>query len=341
MDRSSIHRLPLLFSAIFFPVTLGAAEPSDPISSQPPAATSTNGAASTNVAATPAVAAKPTPVPFPPTYADVAYGPMPRQILDFWQAKSDKPTPLIMNIHGGGWLKGEKEALRRDKFYLDQGISVAHISYRLTSTNPLPAPVMDAARALQFLRSKATEWNIDPKRVIVMGFSAGGCSTLWLATHADMANPQAADPVERQSTRVSGAVVGGAQTTIEPAYVLEWVGPQAVSHPMICRAGGFRNNDEAIKAIAEKPEVARLYREFSPINHLSTNTPPILLEYAALTPDRSGGIHGADFGVKFKERADVLGITNCWLKVDKDAKYTGFPGGPNKFVETIFNSQQH
>ena len=273
----------------------------------------------------------------PATFADVAYGPLSAQNLDFWQAKSDEPTPLIMNIHGGGWRHGPKEALGRDQRYLDQGISIAHITYRFTPANPLPAPVMDAVRALQFLRSKAAEWNIDPCRVIVTGFSAGGCSALWLATHDDLANPNAADPVERQSTRVSGAIIGSAQTTIEPENVRNWVGEAAFNHPMICNAGGFTSNGELLKAIAEKPAVAKLYREFSPINHLSFDDPPMLLEYGKLSPEKQGGIHGAEFGVEFKKQADALRVKQCWLRVDKDDKFTGYPGGQKQFVETIFN----
>jgi acetyl esterase/lipase/lysophospholipase L1-like esterase len=274
----------------------------------------------------------------PPTFADIAYGPEKRQRLDFWQAKGDKPTPLIMNIHGGGWRKGEIEPLGRDRRYLDQGISVAHITYRLTPDNPLPVPVMDAARALQFLRSKASEWNIDPAQVIVTGFSAGGCSALWLATHEDLASPNSSDPVERESTCVSGAIVAGAQTTIEPDLVRNWVGEEAFQHPMICNAGGFKNNDELLKAIAGNPETARLYREFSPINHLTADDPPILLEYGPLSPEKHGGIHGAEFGVEFAKQADAVGVSQCYLRVDKDANYTGYPGGPAKFAEMVFKS---
>jgi len=279
-----------------------------------------------------------TPTPIPPTFADVAYGPRPQQVLDFWQAKSAKPTPLIFSIHGGGWLKGTKDALGRDQGFVQRGISVVHITYRFTPANPLPAPVMDAARALQFVRSKATEWNIDPNQVIVTGFSAGGCSALWLATHEDLAKPNSSDPVERQSTRVSGAFVGGAQSTIEPDLVRNWVGEAAFKHPMICNAGGFKNNDELLKAIAENPETARLYREFSPINHLTADDPPILLEYGALAPEKQGDIHGAAFGVEFKKQADAVGVSQCWLKVDKDEKFTGYPGGAPKFAQMVFSS---
>lgn len=287
----------------------------------------------------PAASQGPAQTPTPPTFADVAYGSGPQQVLDFWQAKSPQPTPLIFNIHGGGWLHGPKDPLGRDQRYLQQGISVVHITYRFTPANPLPAPVMDAARALQFVRSKAVEWNIDPKRVIVCGFSAGGCSALWLATHDDLANPDSSDPVERESTRVNGAMVVAAQTTIEPDKVRDWVGAEAIKHPMMRSACGFKTNEEMFEAFAKRPEITRIYQEFSPINHLSLDDPPILLEYGEISPTKNGDIHGAAFGVEFKKQADALGFKNCWLRAGQDVRFSGYPGGQMKFVETVFKSQ--
>jgi acetyl esterase/lipase len=70
------------------------------------------------------------------------------------------------------------------------------------TTAPFPAPQRDAARAIQFLRSKATVWNIDPARVVAFGGSAGAGISLWLALHADLAETNSPDPVARQSTRL-------------------------------------------------------------------------------------------------------------------------------------------
>ena len=66
---------------------------------------------------------------------------------------------------------------------------------------PVKGPLGDAARALQFVRSKAAEWNIDKPRIGATGGSAGACSSLWLAFHPDMADPKSTDPVARESTR--------------------------------------------------------------------------------------------------------------------------------------------
>src|SRR5947209_1949106 len=167
-----------------------------------------------------------------PTAANVAYGTHERQVLDFWQAKSDRPTPLVLYIHGGGWQNGDKKGLSGAaiKRYLDNGISVATINYRFVKQAaadkvepPVKGPLGDAARALQFIRSKASEWNLDKKRIGATGGSAGACSSLWLAFHDDMADPKSSDPVARESTRLYCAAVSGAQVTLDPKVLREWI----------------------------------------------------------------------------------------------------------------------
>src|SRR5262245_33697310 len=129
------------------------------------------------------VAQQPKPAAgLPPTMADVKYGDHPRQVLDFWQAKSETPTPLVFAIHGGGWVNGSKDGYRNSaKRFLDAGISVVAINYRMVPEAtekkvepPVKWPLEDAARALQFVRSKAKEWNIDKVRIGATGGSAGG-----------------------------------------------------------------------------------------------------------------------------------------------------------------------
>ena len=120
----------------------------------------------------------------PPTLANVAYGSHPRQVLDFWKVDSTRPTPLLLFIHGGGWVSSDKQdahgygSLAR---YLKAGISVVSINYRYTTLAhqagvmpPVQWPLQDAARALQFVRSKAAEWNIDKARTFS---SEGGSCT--------------------------------------------------------------------------------------------------------------------------------------------------------------------
>src|SRR6516225_12331585 len=109
-----------------------------------------------------------------PTHRDVHYGPYDRNLLDFWQAESKKPTPVLVSIHGGGFLGGDKGVNSQLlKQCLASGISVAAITYRFSSQAIAPASFQDGARAIQFLRFKAKDWNIDPSRIAATGGSAG------------------------------------------------------------------------------------------------------------------------------------------------------------------------
>jgi hypothetical protein len=243
------------------------------------------------------------------TFADVAYGPHPRNTLDFWKAKSDTPTPLLVVIHGGGFYAGSKENLGgldsgTFKEMMLSGISVASINYRLTTDAGFPAQMLDAARAVQFLRSKAKEWNLDPARVAASGGSAGGGISLWLAFHDDLADPKSEDPVERQSTRLTCAAVQGAQTSYDPRFFKSHFNGQV---PLTTKGitGLFKLKDG--ENLNPPPDKARLMEEASPITHATADDPPVLLEY-----DRSLNsqcdIHHPVFGQVLKARLDELKV---------------------------------
>ena len=143
-----------------------------------------------------------------PTQANISYGPHERNKLDFWRAESDRATPVLVFFHGGSFKAGDKaNVLTRSIFgeCLAAGISVVSANYRFSSDAPFPASMHDGARAVQFVRSKAKEWNIDPAHIAVSGTSAGATLALWIALHDDLADPSSPDPVARQSTRVQCA----------------------------------------------------------------------------------------------------------------------------------------
>ena len=260
-----------------------------------------------------------------PTLIEVRYGAHERHVLDLWKAESNSPTPLVFVIHGGGWQGGEKE--RVDRFVdvaalLKAGISVAAINYRLIRhaeadgvVPPVKAPLHDAARALQFVRSKAREWNLDPVRIGAAGGSAGACSSLWLAFHDDLADPRSTDPVARESTRLFCAAVNGAQTTLDPLQMKEWT-PNSRYGGHAFGVGAFPQflaaREKILPWIAEYSPYALVNAGDAPV-HLSYNAPP------ALGQDQKDPTHTSNFGVKLQERCAAAGVA-CELV------YPGAPG---------------
>lgn len=254
-----------------------------------------------------------------PDLANISYGPHKRNVLDLWKANSNQPTPLVVFFHGGGFVGGDKGQLNPNLLAacLVCGVSVAAANYRFVTTTPFPAPMHDSARAIQFLRFKAKEWNLDPKRFAAFGGSAGAGISLWLAFHDDLADPKSEDPVARESTRLSCAGSFGGQTSYDPKVIKEWIGGRAYEHPSLFRFYGIRSMEEL-----EKPEIRKMADEASAIKHLTADDPPVFLFYTEpnrpLPPNaRPGqGIHHPLFGLKLKEQMDALKIECVYRHAD-------------------------
>ena len=241
---------------------------------------------------------------------DLPYGDHPRQVLDFYPAKSDSPTPVVFYIHGGGWQGGDKKT--NPKGFLNKGISVVAINYRYVKNAvaekvepPVKAPLSDAARALQFVRSKAGEWNIDKKRIGATGGSAGGCSSLWLAFHDDLADPKSDDPIARESTRLYCAAVNGAQVSLDPKELREWM----PNYRYGAHAFGLPNFPSLYD---NREKVLKWIEEYSPMAHVSKDDPPIALFYRGEKPvvgaSPKDPTHSGIMGVKLEERLKDAGV---------------------------------
>jgi hypothetical protein len=137
-----------------------------------------------------------------------------RNVLDFWPAKAaGKPAPIYVWFHGGGFRTGDKSQLEKRtpqslKAFQEAGYAVVTCNYPFLGKDMEYRDIVNhCARAVQFIRSQSTAWNIDPKRLCCGGISAGALISQFLGYHDDFAKPKAADPIARQSSRPA-VVVG-------------------------------------------------------------------------------------------------------------------------------------
>ena len=186
----------------------------------------------------------------PATFTNEKYGPHERNTFDIWLAKSEVPTPLVVYIHGGGFVGGDKSKyyLSHDwPRFLENGISIATINYRFMNEAPygILSCMNDAKRCVQYLRFQAEKYNIDKTRIACTGGSAGAGTALWLAFSDDMADKTNADPVLRESTRLTCAGAFATQATYDIFQWDEILGMPLSQSPeqlqAIARAFGFKS----------------------------------------------------------------------------------------------------
>ena len=285
----------------------------------------------------PAAAAKPSKMELflaavPPTEADVHYGKHPTQVMHFWKAVSDKPTPLLFYIHGGGWTAGDRSVIGAATVQraLADGISVVSVEYRFVKeataagvVPPVKGPMLDCARALQFVRSKAKEWNLDKTRIGASGGSAGACTSLWLAFHDDLADPKSDDPVARESTRLTCAAVNAPQTSLDPRQMREWTTNSRYGAHAFAAKGDFW-------APETREKILPWIKEYSPYELVSQDDPPVGLYFPTvpnLGKAEKDPTHTANFGVKLKEHCDELKAT-CELV---------YPGAPEVKHKDVYD----
>ena len=206
--------------------------------------------------------------------------------------------------------------------FLKTGVSVVSVEYRFINeatadgeVPPVRGPLHDAARALQFVRSKAAEWNIDKARMGASGGSAGACTSLWLAFHDDLADPKSDDPVARESTRLLCAAVTGAQTTLDPQQMKDWT-------PNSKYGGHAFGLKSFADFLAGREKILPWIAEYSPFHLVSKDDPPIFMSYPAppaLGQEQKDPTHTANFGVKLQEKCREVGV-ECAL---------AYPGAPD------------
>jgi hypothetical protein len=182
----------------------------------------------------------------------------------------------------------------------------------------------DGARAVQYMRSKAKEWNLDPDRFAATGGSAGAGISLWLAFHDDLADLKSEDPIARMSTRLACAFVSNGQTSYDRRFIMEKIGGKAHEHAALPPFWGLKPDE------FETEKAFKIYDECSPIHHLTKDDVPVYLSYGGndKPSDKPGaGIHSEKFGYVLQEEMKKLGL-ECEVVV-------GRGGGPDAEIDWL------
>ena len=265
---------------------------------------------------------------------DEPYGPDARNVFDLWVPNTKQLAPLLVVFHGGGFVSGDKSEV--DDYLVDRclhaGIAVAACNYRYATDAPFLAPMTDCARAIQYLRQNADRWGLDPGRIAAFGDSAGGAIALWIAYNDELADPESADPVLRESTALSAVVAFDAPCSLDPSYIRELLGGRAYESPSLPALYGITPEQ------LDDAELAPYYAFASPINHVTEGDPPTFLYYnepneplsadpnpgdtiyyegygqtLPRQPDPGEGMHHPGFGVALAAALDAVGVENTLL----------------------------
>ena len=190
--------------------------------------------------------------------------------------------PAVVYIHGGGWSGGNRTAFRRQAAYMaTKGYVGACIEYRLVAEAKYPAALYDSKAAVRWVRANAAKYHIDANRIAAAGGSAGGHLVALLGTTADMPAFEGSEGLTGVSSRVA------AVAAFNPVLDMAALGKGA--------ANSARNPiaDFLGATYEEKPQ---LWREASPIYHVSASSAPFLY------------LHGeADTTVPYRQSVEMMG----------------------------------
>jgi acetyl esterase/lipase len=212
---------------------------------------------------------------------DLAYAHRsPAQRLDiYWPAEGNGPFPVILSIHGGAFMGGDKRDVQLAPMLagLRRGYAVVAVNYRMSGEAVFPALVHDIKAAIRWIRANATQFLIDSTRIAVWGGSAGGYLALMAGVTADV--PALDDPA-----------LGNADWSCHVQAVVDWFGPTdflrmdeqlaasgLLPPPEYAHSGA--NSPESLllgEQITESPE---LVAAANPETYLHCGAPPFLIQH--------------------------------------------------------------
>lgn len=269
---------------------------------------------------------------------DIAYDSKERTQFDIWLPNSNTATGLVIYVHGGGFTSGDKDFVyavqsggawdfpKDIRFLLQNKIAFATVRYTYLNntgeTEGVKKPMNDVKRALQYIRSKAGDFNIDKNKIILAGNSAGAGTSLWIAFNNDFANSNSNDPVLKESSRVLAVVARETQSSynIEDRWVKDvFVDYNTTWSQILTNETGNIQKIYGVSSTAqyESSNIDNYRAEVDMLTLLTSDDPEIYLNntlrdvvnpynpYNADIPS-----HHAFHARELKEKADAVGVKN-------------------------------
>jgi len=213
-----------------------------------------------------------------PSHGGLAYAPLSKvQALDLYLPTGEGPFPLLINIHGGGFMLGGKEMLDAAvaRAFLDAGFAVASLDYRLSGEAKFPAAVQDVKAAVRFLRANAGKYRLDGGRFLAFGQSAGGNLASMLGSSGGEA-------------MFEDEALGNAGVSSRVQAVIDWFGPtdfgrmDEQAREQGCLESAQRHGEfhspESRYLGAPLAEVPEKVRQANPATYATKDDPPFLLQ---------------------------------------------------------------
>ncbi len=269
---------------------------------------------------------------------DISYDNKTRTQFDIWLPNSNTPTGLVVYVHGGGFTSGDKDfvyAVQSGgawdfptdiRFLLQNNIAFATIRYTYLNntgeTEGVKKPMSDVRRAIQYIRSRSTDFNIEKSKIILAGNSAGAGTSLWIAFNSDVANATSSDLVLRESSRVKGVVARETQASynIEDRWVKDVFVDYAVTwSQVLANETGNIQKLYGVSSTAqyESPAIDTYRAEVDMLALMTADDPEIWINntlrdvvnpYSPYTEDIPS--HHAFHARELNEKADAIGLKN-------------------------------
>lgn len=256
-------------------------------------------------------------------------------VLDVFSPAEHRNGAAVIRLMSGGMVSSPMWSHRAPKYraevkkLLQSGYVVFAVAHSCQPKYTIDEIVPDVYRAVRFVRHNAVRFSVDPQRIGIMGASSGGHLSLLAGTAAPGANPQADEPVDRESSRVQAVVAYYAGTDnlnfgCKNVTILQHFCTQGEKSG--AATFDFHQWDDAAKRferVTDPDQIRRRLRETSPITHVSAQTAPVLIlhgEKDKLVPIQQSEI--------FVARLDKVGVANRLMRFP-DAGH-GFMNGWEK-----------